>query len=156
MALELDSAADQLYGLAPGEFTAARDRLAAEARAGGDRDLAAAIKKLKRPTVAAWLANRLTRERPDDVDRLIALGRELRDAQEQLDADELRQLSQQRHLVVAALVGEARELAGAREPAARHPASAHRSASPSPETCRRRSRPPCLIPGRRRPCGRGG
>jgi hypothetical protein len=111
--VELDSVADQLYGLTPREFTSARDRLAAEARDAGDRDLAAGIKKLRRPTVAAWLANLLTRQRPDDIDRLIALGQGLREAQEQLDADELRQLSQQRHLVVGGLVDAARELAAA-------------------------------------------
>jgi hypothetical protein len=110
--VDLDSAADQLYGLAPAEFTAARDRLAAEARSAGDRELAAAVKKLKRPTVAAWLANLLVRERGEEVDRLVALGRQLREAQEQLDAGELRRLSQQRHQVAAGLVAQARQLAG--------------------------------------------
>src|SRR6516165_4082270 len=101
--MDLDSAADELYGLAPGEFTAARDRIAAEARAAGDGESAAAIKKLKRPTVAAWLANLLARRRAGDVERLVAFGQSLREAQEQLDASELRHLSQQRYEVVGAL-----------------------------------------------------
>ncbi|HEX5266085.1 MAG TPA: hypothetical protein VFW24_04880 [Acidimicrobiales bacterium] len=109
--MDLDSAAADLYGLRPGEFTAARDARAAEARRDGDKELAAAIKKLKRPSVSAWLANILVRERPDEVERLLTLGTGLRQAQQQLEGEQLRALSQQRHQVVAALVQEAGSLA---------------------------------------------
>ena len=109
--MDLDAVAADLYGLPPGEFTAARDVRAAEARRDGDKELAAAIKKLKRPSVSAWLANLLVRQRPDEVRRLLTLGEDLGRAQQQLAAEQLRALSQQRHQVVAALVQEATSLA---------------------------------------------
>jgi hypothetical protein len=109
--VDLDSVADELYGLRPAEFTAARDTRAADARKSGDRDLAAAIKLLKRPTSSAHLVNLLVRERGDQIDELLDLGDALREAQERLDADELRRLSQQRHQVVSGLVREVRKLA---------------------------------------------
>jgi chromosome segregation ATPase len=109
--VDLDSAAAGLYGLRPGEFVSARDARAAEARRDGDKELAAAIKKLKRPSVSAWLTNILVRERPDEVERLLSLGAGLRQAQQQLEGEQLRALSQQRHQVVAALVQEADNLA---------------------------------------------
>jgi DNA repair exonuclease SbcCD ATPase subunit len=100
--------AGELYQLPPAEFTAARDARAAEARTAGDRPAAVAIKALRRPTIAAWLVNWLVRERADDLDRLFALGVAMRSAQEQLLGEQLRQLSRQRHQVVAALAAEAR------------------------------------------------
>ena len=51
---EVAEAAEQLYALPPGEFTAARDGLVREAKDAGDRALAAALQAFKRPTVAAW------------------------------------------------------------------------------------------------------
>ena len=51
--------ADELYALTPAEFTAARDERARQVRAAGQRDEAAAIKKLARPTASAWLVNQL-------------------------------------------------------------------------------------------------
>jgi hypothetical protein len=109
----VDSAAAgaELYGLNPAEFVAARDARAADARRGGDKELAAAIKAMRRPSVGAWLANLLVREREEEVDRLIELGAQLRVAQDSLAPDQLRTLSQQRHRVVTALVKEAAGLA---------------------------------------------
>jgi len=59
--MNLEQVADELYALAPAAFTAARDEQASQARASGDADLAGAIKKLRRPTVSAWLVNLLAR-----------------------------------------------------------------------------------------------
>jgi hypothetical protein len=103
----------ELYGLPPGAFTAAREARAAEARRAGDRALAAAIKKLRRPTTGAWLANLLVRRRHDQVIELLELGAVMREAQSQLAADDLRHLSRQRQQVVAALGREAVGLARA-------------------------------------------
>lgn len=108
--MDFETVADELYGLVPAGFTAARDARAAEARRDKDRDLAAALKALKRPSASAWLANVLVRRRPDEVDRLLSLAADLREAQDRLAGDQLRALSQQRHRVVAALVQEARRL----------------------------------------------
>jgi hypothetical protein len=107
----LTAVAEALYGLLPAQFTAARDAQAAEARRAGDKQLAAEIKALKKPTVGAWLANLLVRERRAQVEQLLDLGAALRQAQAGLAAGELRRLSQERHTVVASLRNEARTLA---------------------------------------------
>jgi hypothetical protein len=106
-----DAAVDALYGLPPGDFVAAREERAKAARAAGDRDLAARIHALRRPSVGAWLVNLLARERPEVLHQLIELGGELREAQENLRGGDLRALTGQRQQVVSALVDEARELA---------------------------------------------
>jgi hypothetical protein len=80
----VDQAADELYGLPPAEFTRARDSRAKELRADGDREAANAVKTLRRPTVAAWALNQLSRRRGDDLGDLLAAGEELRAAQEGL------------------------------------------------------------------------
>jgi hypothetical protein len=109
--VDLETVADELYGLQPAEFTSARDARAAEARKSGDRELAAEIKALRRPTASAWLANLLARSRSDQVTELLDLGEALRQAQANLSGDELRTLSSQRHQVVSALAQEARRVA---------------------------------------------
>ena len=55
-------------------FTARRDALARQARADGDKDLAATVHALRRPTAAAWVVNCLARQAPDAVEALVALG----------------------------------------------------------------------------------
>ena len=77
-------AAEDLYGLPPGEFTGARDARVKEVRGAGDREAAAAIKALKKPTVAAWALNQLARRRAKDVERLVNAGEDLRAAPEEL------------------------------------------------------------------------
>lgn len=109
--MDLDTVADELYALDPAEFTATRTQLEKRARADGDKELARQIHQLRKPTVTAWLANLLARERPDSLRPLTELGGQLREAQQTLHGDALRQLSRQRHQLVHALVREARELA---------------------------------------------
>jgi hypothetical protein len=108
---ELDAVADELYRLKPDQFITARNAKAAGARAAGNRALAEAIKELRRPSTSAWLANWLVHERPDAFGRLQSLGTSMRDASARLAGDELRQLSRQRHEVLAALTAEARRAA---------------------------------------------
>jgi hypothetical protein len=110
---DFDTIADALYALSPRDFTAARDERAAEARKAGDRDAAASIKALRKPTVTAWLANQLVRRHRDEVEPLLELGAALREATATLSGPELRQLSRQRNEVVAALVRQARRLSAA-------------------------------------------
>jgi hypothetical protein len=108
-----DEAADELYALSPREFTGARDARAKEAKASGDVETARQIKALRKPTVAAWLANQLVREHRDEVSPLLELGAALREATAALSGPQLRQLSRQRNEVVQALVRQARRSAGA-------------------------------------------
>jgi hypothetical protein len=109
--VDLAQAASELYGLSPDDFRAARDERAAQARAAGDKDLARAIAGLRRPVVSAWLVNMLAREDAGQMGELLALGESLRDAQEALAGDRLRELSAERRRLVAAMVGEAKRLA---------------------------------------------
>lgn len=110
---DLTEAASQLYGLPPEEFVPARSELVARAKADGDKALAKAVSQLPKPTTAAWLLNQLVRDQPEQVSELISLGDALRQAQEKLAGPQLRQLSQQRHEVIAGFTRKA--LAPARQ-----------------------------------------
>jgi hypothetical protein len=107
---QLVDVADELYALAPEEFTAARNARAKQVQAAGDRELAASIRALAKPTAGAWLANQLVRRDPAALDPLLDLGRALRDATARLDGAEMRSLSRQQAKVVGALVRRAAEL----------------------------------------------
>ena len=109
--MEFDDVAEELYRLPPEEFIAARKEREAQARAGGDRALAADIAALGKPSTAAWVCNLLAREQPDEIAGLVELGGLLREAQENLAGDELRALDVQRRQLVAALTRQARSLA---------------------------------------------
>jgi len=111
----VDEAADELYGLTPAEFTAARDARAKELRSGGDREAANAVKALRRPTVAAWALNQLSRQRGDDLEELLAAGEELRAAQEELlgggDRSAFQEAATRERELVARLTADAAALA---------------------------------------------
>ncbi|MDQ4138664.1 MAG: hypothetical protein M3116_07470, partial [Actinomycetota bacterium] len=107
----LTDAADELYGLAPGEFTAARNARAKAAKASGDKDLGAHLARLPKPSAAAWGVNMLVRHRRTEIDQLLELGRTMRAAQEELDSDTLRSLGTQRRAVIGAVAKQARSLA---------------------------------------------
>jgi len=79
---DVPEVAHDLYRLSPAEFVAARDALAKQLRADGDRETATAVKALRRPSVAAGLLNALAHDHPDELAALIDLGDELRQAQE--------------------------------------------------------------------------
>ncbi|GDY28437.1 hypothetical protein GTS_00700 [Gandjariella thermophila] len=108
--VDVDAVADELYALPREKFTAARDAHARDARAAGAAKAADAIGRLRKPTMAAWLANLLSREHPDEVRGLVHLGESLREAHREVAGDTLRQLSQQRHELVHALVQQAKAL----------------------------------------------
>lgn len=118
--MDLESIADELYGLYPADFTAARNESAAAARKAGDRKLARQIQTLRRPTTSAWASNQLVRRQPDQVQPLTSLGEGLRRAHRDLDGEQLRELSRQQHALVGAVARQARQLAAE----AGHPVSA--------------------------------
>ena len=80
----LEQVADELYGLAPSDFTEARDALVKRLRADKERELANEVKSLRKPTLAAWALNQLVRNRKKDLDKLLAAGEQLRKAQDKL------------------------------------------------------------------------
>lgn len=105
---ELDAITAELAALPLAEFTAARD---AKAKAVDDAALATEIRALRKPSPAAWLTNLLVRERPDEVAQLLALGADLRAAQQNLDARELAALTTERRALVTVIAGLAGDLA---------------------------------------------
>jgi hypothetical protein len=105
---ELTAIADALYALPADAFTDARN---ASARDCGDKELAARVKKLKKPSVAAWAVNLLVRRESDQIDSVLELADSLRAAAEALDGDELRALTRQRRQLTSALASSARSLA---------------------------------------------
>jgi len=107
---ELDEIVRELYVLPPDDFVAARNELVRQARAAGSRDVAEQLQQLRRPTRSAWLVNLLARD-PEGMQRLSALGRQLRDAQTGLSRTELRQLAEQRRQLITDLLQRARAYA---------------------------------------------
>lgn len=112
--MDIDDVCDELYGLDPAEFVAARTAQVAAARAAGDKALAGRIGKLRKPTVSAWVVNLLAREAPDEVGALLDLGAALQDAQRHLSGADLRALSGQRQKAVSGLARRAGTLAADR------------------------------------------
>lgn len=109
--------AERLYTVPPEGFVAARAEAVTAAREAGERGRAAAIGKLRKPTVAAWLVNLLAIQRPDLMRELADLSAELRAAQRELRGDQLRELTARRRAAVGALVAQARTLAVQANPA---------------------------------------
>jgi hypothetical protein len=105
---ELTEIADRLYAGPAEAFTEARNAAAKET---GDKALAAQVKKLKKPSVAAWAVNLLVRRESDQIDSVLELAESLRAAAEALDGDELRALTRQRRQLTNALATTARSLA---------------------------------------------
>jgi DNA repair exonuclease SbcCD ATPase subunit len=108
-ASQLLEIADELYALPQEEFTPTRDARAKELKA--DKELSAAVKKLKKPSVAAWVVNLFVRRESDQVEQVIAIGTSLREAQEGMDGAELRALTKQRRQLTSAVTQQARSLA---------------------------------------------
>ena len=71
-----------LYALPPEEFTAARNALAKELKAAGDKDGAAAVAKLRRPSVGAHALNQVARAEAELIEEALDAGIALREASE--------------------------------------------------------------------------
>src|SRR2546421_6099817 len=79
--VELETELDRLYGLRLEKFIPAREALAKRARKEGQPAIAGRIKALRKPTVSAWVVNKLARENELDVQRLLKAGAQLTEAQ---------------------------------------------------------------------------
>lgn len=117
---DLLSIAEALYAGRPAAFVAERAARAKQARAAGDRDLAARITALPKPSAAASLVNRLVAD-GGGLDRVLELGAELRAAQEEGDRDRLRALGAERRDLLAEVTRSAAEQA---EESGRKPSAA--------------------------------
>ncbi|MEV4262460.1 hypothetical protein [Kribbella sp. NPDC049584] len=105
--MELDPVLE-LYGLPPEQFTAARNLLAKTLRDAGDTRSSETVRALRKPTIAAWLANRLVRTVPDQIAELTEFGEELREAHHLGDRTRLKVLTPRRHELVNSIVEVAR------------------------------------------------
>ncbi|WP_028276360.1 hypothetical protein [Arthrobacter sp. I3] len=113
---ELAGIAGPLYALPYGEFVAARTAAAKDVSSAGvtaaeQRALAAAVRALPKPSVAAWAVNMLAAHSPEILRELAALGTSMQAAQDALDAADLRRLAQQRRQLLASTVKAAQALA---------------------------------------------
>jgi hypothetical protein len=114
--VDVDRAVLKLYGLAPEEFTAARNALVKAAKDAGDHTVSDSLRAPRKPTLVAWLANQLMRTEPDQINDLTGLGDQLREAHLSADGARLRELTPKRHRLVQALVrtAEAQAMASGR------------------------------------------
>lgn len=108
---ELADIAVKLYTGSPTDFVAARNARAADT---DDPTLAARIRGLKKPSVAAWVVNVFAHERASRLAEALELAEELREAQADLDARALAQLGRDRRALTDRLAADAVELAEAR------------------------------------------
>lgn len=107
--------ADDLYGLPLKRFVPERGALAKALRGDGDREQAAEVAGLRKPSVAAWAVNQLVRTQHKATKELFATGDALRSAQEDLlagsgDGRSLRAANERERAAVDALVDAARGL----------------------------------------------
>lgn len=102
--------AAELCALPPEEFVAARN---ARAKSLADTALAAEVRALRKPLLAAWVVNVLAREDADALGEALQLADELRAAQDDLDAVALSTLGRERRTLTRALARRAAALAEA-------------------------------------------
>lgn len=100
-----------LYSGPPEEFVSSRKARAEEA---GQAALASRIMALRKPSIAAWVVNVFAQERAGQLGEALALARELREAQDDLDAAALAKLGRERRLLTRKLAQAAGELAASR------------------------------------------
>lgn len=70
---------DSLFELPLDEFTKARDERARRLKAAGDTKAAAEVRRARKPTLPAWVANQVVRKAPVEWERLRRAIRELRE-----------------------------------------------------------------------------
>lgn len=101
---------DGLYALPLEGFTAERDTHV-RALKREHPGLSGEVKALRKPSTAAWVVNRLVRAESGQVERVLAVGEALREAQRSMSGEDLRALTRQRRQLTAAVTQTARRLA---------------------------------------------
>lgn len=95
---------DELFAAEPSDFVAARAALVKRLRQGGDREAAAEVAKLRKPTAVAWALNQLTRREGGQVDALLRTDERMRGLMQSGGrATELRAASAERKDIVRGL-----------------------------------------------------
>jgi hypothetical protein len=113
--MDLDEEIDRLYGTPLDEFVHERDELAKRLTRNGDREAGARVKALRKPTVGAWALNQAVRRRRAETDALLATGKRLRAAHEELlsggDSATLRETMEEERSLTSALADCAEAIA---------------------------------------------
>ncbi|MET1053563.1 MAG: hypothetical protein ABWX65_13085 [Mycetocola sp.] len=109
--MDLGDVLVDLYLRAPAEFVATRTQRATTARAEDDVDGAKQISRLPKPSAAAWLMNLLAARKTVEIDELVALGAQMREAEKDLDAADLRRLGKQRLTLIRSIARLGHDLA---------------------------------------------
>jgi DNA-directed RNA polymerase specialized sigma24 family protein len=78
---DLEDELDRLYGLPLEDFTRTRNDLASRLSKAGQKDVAAEVKALAKPSVPVWAVNQLARREPGEVRALLKTGEEVRETQ---------------------------------------------------------------------------
>ena len=95
---------DELFEAGLGEFVRRRDALATQLEQGGKREEAAQVRRLRKPSAAAWALNQVSRRHPKKVEWLVVAHQKLREAHSPAS---LREASGARQQIVAELVEDA-------------------------------------------------
>jgi len=109
---------DPLYDLPVAEFVAARNALAKDLKAAGDKAGSAEVTKLRRPTATAWALNQVARHQPDVLVAALTAKAELRAVTEGTGRGEdldLRSATAADREATRAVVAAARTLLGAED-----------------------------------------
>jgi hypothetical protein len=114
----VDQRLDDLYREPPEEFVSRRDALARELRVEGERTSAATVKRLRRPSAAACVINRISSEEPKRTREFVRASEGLAEAQRRVlegeaPADELREAAANEREHAEGMVAEARRLTAA-------------------------------------------
>src|SRR5205809_4596366 len=72
---------DELFDVDLAEFVARRDALVKQLKADGDKDSAAAVKALRKPSAVAWAVNHVARHAAKEIAALVAAAGDVRAAQ---------------------------------------------------------------------------
>jgi hypothetical protein len=79
--IDAEAETDRLYQVLPSAFVEARNALATRLKSSGDKDGAARVKTLARPSLTAWAANQVYWTARAEFDGLVASGERLHKAQ---------------------------------------------------------------------------
>jgi hypothetical protein len=103
--------ADELYAAPLDDFTSTRNARASAVKKAGERELAAAVAALPKPSAAAWASNLLFRSSDEVARDLARLREDISAATTAGDRDTVKKLSRSRHSLIGGLVEAARSLA---------------------------------------------
>jgi chromosome segregation ATPase len=115
--IDLDAGLDELFATAPEGFVAAREALVRALKQTDRPDDASTVHALRRPTLAVWGINQMSRAEPDRVAELVAAGADVDDLQRGGSGtrDELRAAGRRRRELLDELTEVAAALAGRAE-----------------------------------------